>query len=380
MTGLNATIPDRFGSMLVLESTANGVGTWWHEQWLRAEAGESDYIPCFYPWFRHFEYRRPTTLCTRLELHPEEKQILDLALAQGVNTEDAYRSIQWYRWAVPNKVADLDALHQEYPSTPEEAFITSGNTLFPEQHLQDCYAPLEGVRGNLIEDPDTHQIKFVRGDRRSPLTVFKAPITRRPPDSARYMISGDPAMTIEGDYACIQVLNRGTHEQVATWRARIDPVGFAEEMMKIGKWYHMGVLVPECEGGGQATMGVLLARSYPNIWKHQWFDKAPGKPSTSYGWYTNYDRKSGAIGLLQRMFSDGSILIHDPTTYHELRGYTTQSGGGYGPTDRSGHDDAVMALAINVAASHFEGPYREGPARVDNVFDLFEGIDEAGYR
>lgn len=51
MTGFFNTIPDAHGSLIIMESTANGEGNWWHDQWQQAEEGDSDFTPLFFPWF-----------------------------------------------------------------------------------------------------------------------------------------------------------------------------------------------------------------------------------------------------------------------------------------------------------------------------------------
>jgi len=48
---LYATIPDAPGTFICLESTAKGIGNFFHERWLSAESGESELNPIFVPWF-----------------------------------------------------------------------------------------------------------------------------------------------------------------------------------------------------------------------------------------------------------------------------------------------------------------------------------------
>jgi len=180
-------------------------------------------------------------------------------------------------------------------------------------------------------------------------------------------------MTIQGDPACMQVINRETMEQVAVWHGQIDPINFAKEMMLVGRYYHNAELCPEAEGGGQATVATLLNAGYPNISLHRWADKAPGKVSNAYGWATNWQRKHWAVGRLKYLIGDNSITFHDKKTYDQLRNYVVLGNGDMGNADRGIHDDAVMALAITVTASQTEGPFAEGAGRDEDsqVLDLF---------
>ena len=56
--GVMQAIPDADDTEVVLESTANGIGNYFHQQWQAAEAGDSEYLAIFVPWFWQPEYRK----------------------------------------------------------------------------------------------------------------------------------------------------------------------------------------------------------------------------------------------------------------------------------------------------------------------------------
>ena len=58
--GIIQAIPDEPGTEAFLESTANGIGNYFHQQWQAAEAGTSEYIAIFVPWYWQPEYRKDT--------------------------------------------------------------------------------------------------------------------------------------------------------------------------------------------------------------------------------------------------------------------------------------------------------------------------------
>jgi len=213
-TGLNQTIPNVHGSLVVLESTANGIGNWFHKEWLKAEQGESDFVPLFFPWWKHHEYSVATTICTKAELDADEIRLLQMGAT--------YEHLAWRRWAIINKAnGDLDMFMQEYPATPEEAFITSGRPIFSHTRLKECFVKEQGHRG-YFSDVQDGTVRF-NPDRSGNLRIFRrpAPHDRR---QDRYFVSGDPSKVISGDPACIQVINRATFEQVAVWHGRVDPI------------------------------------------------------------------------------------------------------------------------------------------------------------
>lgn len=346
MAGLNQTIPNKHGTIVILESTANGVGNWFHKTWQAAEHGESEYIPIFFPWWKHPEYAMPTPLTVKSELDAEERELLRIGAS--------YENIAWRRWAITNRASgDLDYFMQEYPATAEEAFITTGRPIFAYSRLRECFAKEKGFRG-VLHDLQNGHVKFV-AEPSGNLVIFKAP---RAGDTRqdRYFVSGDPSLVIEGDPACIQVINRKTFEQVAVWHGRCDPMTFADEMIRVGKFYNHATLCPEVEGGGQAAIATIINRGYPSIWMHRSPDRV-ARGFNAYGWSTNWQRKSWMIGVLNRMIVDRSLRVHDQITYDQLRDYVVRPNGEWGNSDPDVHDDSVSALAIAVTASRADGPF-----------------------
>src|SRR5215467_1823713 len=368
-SGLDQTVSQHHGSIVVLESTANGVGNWFYDMWQAAEEGSIDYKPMFFPWYRHPEYHFDTPINTKLELDAEERQLLRIMESEDYDTEFVYGSIAWRQWKILNSFnGDVEQFMEEYPSTPEEAFITSGKPIFSPHRLKECYEERKGLRGYCHRDPSGY-VRFVP-DVSGNLTLYKRPNRDGRPD--RYFVSGDPSESIAGDRACIQVINRGNWEQVAVWHGRISPVNFADEMMLIGDLFNHAMLCPEVEGGGQATMARILSVGYNNVWLHKTPDRLRGSFNV-FGWSTNYQRKQWCIGFLQRLIYDNSLTLHDRTTYNQLRNYVQRDDGSWGNSDNISHDDAVMALAIAVTASDREGPFMaDSPRRSQTVLDIYQ--------
>ncbi len=369
-SGLDQTVSQHHGSIVILESTANGVGNWFYDMWQRAEEGTIDYVPMFFPWYRHPEYHHTNyTSSTRLELNAEEKHLYKLMDAEGYSDEYIYGAVSWRAWKILNSFnGDVEEFMEEYPSYPEEAFITSGKPIFSPHRLRECFDEKYGVRGYCHRDP-TGFVRFVP-DASGNLTVYKRPNRDGRPD--RYFVGGDPSESIVGDASCIQVINRGTLEQVAVWHGRIDPVNFADEMMLVGDYYNHAMICPEVEGGGQATMGRILSVGYNNVWLHKTADRLKGSFNV-FGWSTNYQRKQWCIGFLKRLVIDNSILLHDRVTYNQLRNYVQRPDGTWGNGDGESHDDAVMSLAIAVTASDREGPFLPDTLRrSQTILDIYQ--------
>lgn len=133
-TGILQAISNEADTEIILESTANGIGNYFHDQWMMAESGQSDFIPIFVPWFWQPEYTRPLESNFSLTNEEDELQVL-----YGLTDEQ----LNWRRHKIielsSNGTNGLKAFQREYPCTPLEAFQSSGeNVLFEANEIIDA--------------------------------------------------------------------------------------------------------------------------------------------------------------------------------------------------------------------------------------------------
>lgn len=114
--GIIQAIPDEIGTEVFIESTANGIGNYFHEQWQAAESGKSEFIAVFVPWYWQDEYRKE--VAPGFELDVDEKQYRE---AYGLDMQQ----MAWRRAKIV-ELKDLTLFKQEYPATAAEAFQVSG--------------------------------------------------------------------------------------------------------------------------------------------------------------------------------------------------------------------------------------------------------------
>tara|TARA_R110000772_G_C13269446_1_gene436126 strand:+ start:163 stop:1686 length:1524 start_codon:yes stop_codon:yes gene_type:complete len=129
--GILQTVPNSDNTEVIYESTANGVGNFFHEQWKAAESGESDFIAIFVPWFWQDEYRRVAP--QDIELTQDEVDLKNYYLIDN-------DQIFWRR----KKIIELSsggmdgvkAFNQEYPMNSVEAFqVSGGDGLIKAEHV-----------------------------------------------------------------------------------------------------------------------------------------------------------------------------------------------------------------------------------------------------
>jgi len=123
--GILQAVPDEPGTEVILESTANGLGNFFHKKWREAERGQSDYIAIFVPWFWQDEYRRPIAADFRMTEEEEE-----YSTSYGVEPDQ----IAWRRLKI-SELGDPLLFKQEYPATAQEAFVTTGHDSFIKAEL-----------------------------------------------------------------------------------------------------------------------------------------------------------------------------------------------------------------------------------------------------
>jgi hypothetical protein len=119
--GILQTVPDAADTEVIYESTANGVGNFFHSQWKLAESHQSDFQAIFVPWYWQEEYKKETP--EGYTKTPEEAET-----AKYYSLSDS--QIYWMARKIAELSTDgmdgLKAFKQEYPMNAAEAFQVSG--------------------------------------------------------------------------------------------------------------------------------------------------------------------------------------------------------------------------------------------------------------
>jgi hypothetical protein len=133
-TGVLQGVPTEDETEVILESTANGMGNYFHSQWQLAERGDSDFIAVFLAWYWMAEYTKPVD--DDFELTSEEFDLLNAYKSDGLTAEH----LNWRRSKIMEFNAGGDSgewrFKQEYPMNAAEAFQTSGEeSLIDAEHV-----------------------------------------------------------------------------------------------------------------------------------------------------------------------------------------------------------------------------------------------------
>lgn len=336
--GLMEAIPNEAGTAVFIESTANGMSGLFYDQWRRAVAGESDFEPCFLPWFIEPTYTVEPP--EDFERTPDEDKLVDL---YGLNNGQ----LMFRRRKIATKGVDL--FRQEYPCCAEEAFLTSGRPVFEgdrlvELHLAAKDAFKASPDADVMWEPLERKTYFAgawEDDPRGELFVY---LPYSP--SETYYIGADVGGGVKRDYSVAQVFD-SKRRQAAVWRSdRYDPDAFGTMLAHLGRLFNDARIICERNNQGILTNRVLTKdEGYSNYYTEKVYDKVSDTETTHVGFFTSEKSKTLIINQLRAHVRDKSISIYDYATLAELQSFSVQENGKM-EAEKGCHDDCVISLAL----------------------------------
>ena len=393
MMGLLQGVPDTLDSLVILESTANGIGDYFHEMWQAAVRGKNDFIPIFLPWFIDPEYSKEFDSDAEREQLIYEvnqkytdhngKELRTYEYELMVQNDLTYEQLNWRRATIANKCqGDEELFCQEYPSTPSEAFIVSGRPRFDVKVLKkyQTYTKPPLMRGYL---DDANGVITFREDNKGYVSIWKKPENRF------YVIGADVAEGLkDGDFSC-GLVGDEDFMVVAMWHGHIDPDLFGKELIKLAKYFNQAYIGVEANNHGLTTLKSILRDEYWNIYYQKIYDRMTENITTKLGWTTTSRTKPLLIDKLSEFIREMYIGIFSETIIGELFTYVIDESGKTN-AQQGCFDDTVIALGIMLQLL-LEGkgdnyvpevPYDEKKKNkhVDEVIDeLFEKNSEIEY-
>ena len=338
MLGLMQAVPNTPDSMVIIESTANGYEEY-QERWEAAVKGESDFYPLFVGWNELPEYSMPYS---GFELTDEEHSLQDLYNL----TND---QLEWRRWCIKNNCGgDVSLFKQEYPISPEEAFLTTGDCVFDQEkimeRLKHIPAPLRtGYFAYDYDDTKERQDKFSNitftDQKNGYITIYKEPIQNH-----TYTLSGDTAGDTQGDYFAAHVIDNITCEQVAVYHNMTDETLFSRQMICLGYMYNTAMIAIEANFSTYPNKEIARL-GYPNIYVRDKEDDYRQPIISAYGFKTTQITRPLIISSLVDIIRDNVDCINDALTLHECLTFITNEHGRK-EAMQGKHDDLVMSLGI----------------------------------
>lgn len=330
LAGILQAVPSLPGTMVVIESTANGFEDF-KERWDAAVAGENDFEPVFFAWFENPDYSMPVVPGT--EWTPEEREL-----------RDAYRltdeQLQWRRWCIANNCGgSLDMFRQEYPASPGEAFLHSGTGVFDNEQivLRLERLPSPAGRGEFTDGEWTES-------ETGAITLYELP-----EEGVPYVLGGDTAG--EGsDYFTAIVIDNVTGRIAAKLRQKYSEPEYVRQIYALGRFYNDALVAIETNFSTYPVMK-LQEMEYPNQYSREREDTYTRQMRKSYGFRTDRQSRPRAIANLVEVFSSHPEWFTDRELLEEMLTFCYNED--HRPEALAGkHDDLVMGAAITYAVRH----------------------------
>lgn len=136
LTGLLQAVPLAPDTSIIYESTAKGAVGPFYDAWQRAASGKSEFIAFFAPWFWDPEYSLPFPSDQHRDQFARELDLTERRLVERHSLK--MEQLHWRRFKIRNDLQGSEAkFRQEFPSTAEEAFLTTGMPVFNPESIKD---------------------------------------------------------------------------------------------------------------------------------------------------------------------------------------------------------------------------------------------------
>lgn len=338
LLGIMQAVPDDVDTMVIIESTANGFNEF-KDLWDGAVAGTNGWRPVFLPWYMEPEYRKPVepgTVWTEEELRIQETYHLD------------EEQLSWRRWCIKtNCGGDEQLFWQEYPNTPDEAFLLSGDPYFNNDIIMARrLAAAEPLRVGLFEydEPEIEggapkNWRFADGGKgKGFIRIFEEPKPGHP-----YVLGGDTAG--EGsDCFTAHVIDNTDGHQVAELQQPLSEILYARQVFCLGRYYNDALAAIEVNFSTYPELK-LEEWHYPKLYQRERFDTYKNKMVKSFGWVTSPKTRPIILAGLHTVMEEAPELVVSFQTLGEM--LTFVHGKDRRPEAAAGeHDDLVLAAAI----------------------------------
>jgi len=280
------------GGAIVL-STPYGTGNWFHQTWVRAEAGENQFLPIKLPWY----------------VHPE-------------------RDENW-RKKQDELLGDPRLAAQECDCD----FNTSGDVVFYPEYI-------DFIMSTYVKDPLER-----RGVDRN-LWIWE------PADYSRsYMVVADVARGDSKDFSAFHIIDIDTNTQVAEYKGQLSPKEFGYLLVGIATEYNEALLVVENNNIGWATLDAIQERGYKNLYfspkteainAESYLEKLDDPSKMVPGFTMNLRTRPLVINKFREYIGDKSVIIQSKRLVEEMKVFVWKNGKAEA---QSGYnDDLVMSF------------------------------------
>jgi len=359
MLGITQTMPKDMFSMLVLESTGNGIGDFFHTKVVEALAGDNDFMVFFIPWFKHPDYKMKLKDDEVITYHKDHvrygREIDIVAFLKENGVGNILERMKWRRDRIRNECNNkLKQFKQEFPQDIYECFQASGVSKWDPDVVNDfmklCTQPK--FRG------DFNDLGHFKSNPNGKTTIWDMPIRGF---KHRYSIGVDTGGTWYesetncADYSHATVYDRVFKCDVARVRGHYEPKLFADILIKLARFYFNAQLAIEINKWIQETddSGIVLLDyikgSYSNLYMREIFDRTTRTKTKKVGFHTNKDTRNLLIDYTTEMlanYTETGEYMNDPLPCTEMLTFVRNDYLGKFEHAEGKKDDALLSQMI----------------------------------
>jgi len=290
------------GGRVFVLSTVNGVGNWYHNNYIQALEKENSFNAIDINWESHPEYKRQEGY------EHLYKQMEDKGVFVDKWEETTKKNMPMRQWL------------QEY----ECEFLGTGSTYLDGENLKMLVE-------NQTDDYDRKYNNRMR-------------VWKDPQPHYDYVMGVDVALGRDRDYSAFQIINRYTGEQVAEFYSNRTPINdFAEIIDAEANYYNLAHVVVERNTIGNNLIDWLFnVLEYENLWMED---------NGDFGVQTTNKNRETLLARMEEYIRINAIKINSKRTVNELLTFII-SNGGKAEADTGKNDDLVMSLALTVHILH----------------------------
>lgn len=362
----------------IYESTANGFNDF------RTMWKSNENINCFFEWWKTPEYRlnfETKNMRTKFlnDIYRRKGEwIYDRLCWLKLEKQLDENQLYWYYKKYQSYI-DKELIKQEYPCTPDEAFIASGKCYFDSELIIKKIDEIESLESNgvlvsgyfkysIVTNGDRKRItdiEFVE-DKNGFIQIYKKPKVLYP-----YVLGGDTAG--EGsDFFTGTVIDNTNSKIVAKIRIEKDETEYTRQMYCLGWYYNKALVGIECNFSTYPNKMLSEEYEYPNLYIREKEDDYTGKKQKSFGFRTDRNTRPLILAELQRIFNEEIDNIVDVDILKEGLVFVKNEKGR--PEALVGcHDDLIMCTAITY---YISGQQVRSVAKVEKkeLQDVYEAL------
>ena len=285
---------------VIIETTTNGPGDAYHR--LCMAAPSNGWHVCFFPWYRHKHYKKKS-MFGQNGVPPMTAEETHMMGVLGLQKQQMY----WRRRQI--STMGIEKFKREFPTTMDEAFMTSSDVYFPTDILDDM--DIMDIGG-----PDKWYCEALKGD--------------------SFCMGIDVAQGTGNDYSTISVISKTTLQPMYHYRSNtVAPADFAEKVWEVYWEFNEPFTIIEANGPGSLVIYRCREFGMRNMYKTK----------NGGDWNTRKENKLAIYDHVRSLLCDGHIHCLESTLWSELRNTITNEGGA--PKHPKGQcDDMVVSFCL----------------------------------